>query len=48
MNGRLLVVPAGCLDSSLAIQPDAHIFMNSKAEWDHTSDQLPQFEQGPT
>jgi hypothetical protein len=47
MNGHLLVVPAGCLDGSLAIQPDAHIFMASKAEWDNTSDQLPQFEQGP-
>jgi len=48
MNGHLLVVPAGCLDSSLAIQPDAHIFMASKAEWDNTSDQRPKFEQGPT
>ena len=48
MNGHLLVVPAGCLDSSLAIQAEAHIFMNSKAEWDQTSNSLPQFEQGPS
>lgn len=48
MNGRLLAVPAGSLDSNFSIQPDAHIFMSSKAEWDHTVDQLPQFEQGPT
>ena len=33
MEGRLLV-PAGSLDSSISIRPDAHIFVADKAEWD--------------
>ena len=34
MEGRLLVVPAGCLDSKLSMRPTAHIFVSSKAAWD--------------
>lgn len=30
----LLVVPAGCLDTPVAMAPDAHICMADKAEWD--------------
>jgi hypothetical protein len=34
MNGTLLVVPAGSLDSAIEAQPDAHIFVASAANWD--------------
>lgn len=35
MSGTLLVVPAGSLDSNLAIKPNAHIFTKDRANWDH-------------
>ena len=34
MNGALLKVPAGSLDTAVGIRPDAHIFLASKADWD--------------
>ncbi|MDZ3831513.1 MAG: GFA family protein [Sphingopyxis sp.] len=34
MDGALLVVPAGCLDDPIAIQPTAHISCASRADWD--------------
>lgn len=34
-----LIDPSGC-------DPDAHIFVGSKADWDHISDPLPQYEAG--
>jgi hypothetical protein len=34
MNGALLKVPAGSLDTEVGIRPDAHIFFASKASWD--------------
>lgn len=33
-GGRLVVVPAGSLDSDLSQRPNAHIMMGSKAAWD--------------
>ncbi|GEO82947.1 GFA family protein [Pararhodospirillum oryzae] len=33
MNGRLLIVPAGSLDSPIGIHPTAHICYASRAEW---------------
>ncbi|MEJ2765646.1 GFA family protein [Photobacterium sp. MCCC 1A19761] len=47
MDGTLLVVPAGSLDSSLANRPDAHLFMSSKAEWDEHLDSVKQYEALP-
>lgn len=41
MNGALLVVPAGSLDSDVALRPDAHLFMASKANWDDGLEQVP-------
>ena len=35
MDGALLVVPAGCLDSPVEMRPDAHICVASSAPWDH-------------
>jgi hypothetical protein len=46
-TGSLLVVPAGCLDSELALKPTAHIFTSSKAVWDESLEQAPEFETFP-
>jgi hypothetical protein len=47
MNGTLLVVPAGSLDSDVPIRPDAHIFAASKASWDHSLEDVPSIERSP-
>jgi len=41
--GRMLVVPAGCLDTALDRVPDAHLFVASRAHWDHDLAALPAF-----
>ena len=48
MNGTLLKVPAGSLDSDLHIRPDAHIFVSSKANWDEALEQVPRVEKLPS
>ena len=40
----LVVVPAGCLDSKLAMPPTAHIFLSSQAEWEERLAEAPKFE----
>ncbi len=47
MNGKLLVVPAGSLDSEIYIKPSGHIFMKDKANWDEGLEQYPHYEQLP-
>ena len=44
MDGKLLVVPAGCLDTKLDIRPDAHLFISNKANWDESLEKLPKLE----
>lgn len=46
-DGSLLVVPAGCLDSDVAITPQAHIHCASKANWDVKLEQVPVFDELP-
>lgn len=41
MNGGLLVVPAGSLDSDIALRPTAHICCDSRAMWDNDLEKLP-------
>lgn len=41
MDGALLVVPAGCLDSAIDKRPDAHICVASSASWDRDLDDVP-------
>ena len=41
MNGTLLKVPAGSLDSDVLIRPEAHIFSSSKANWDDALEKIP-------
>ncbi len=48
-EGRgLVVVPAGSLDTPVALKPDAHIFMSSKANWDDRLDTVPLRERYPS
>ncbi|WP_041599629.1 GFA family protein [Hahella chejuensis] len=47
MNGQLLAVPAGSLDSKVTIKPNAHIFVESRAEWDTELEKAPMVERGP-
>jgi|TARA_Y100001001_G_scaffold163646_1_gene193175 hypothetical protein len=39
----LLVVPAGCLDTDIAMLPTAHIFSSSKAVWEYRLGEVPAF-----
>lgn len=47
MDGKLLVVPAGCLDTELNQQPDAHIFISNKASWDESLETIHKFDRFP-
>lgn len=47
MDGTLLVVPAGSLDSQVPIQPKAHIFCTSRASWDHDLEHIPHYDNLP-
>jgi hypothetical protein len=40
MDGALLKVPAGSLDTEVHIRPDAHIFCASKARWDEALEKV--------
>ena len=45
MNGKLLVVPAGSLDSDVFIKPQGHIYYASKANWDLNLESVPKFDE---
>ncbi|WP_243109913.1 hypothetical protein [Clostridium sp. E02] len=47
MDGNLLVVPAGSIDSDINIKPQGHIFFASKANWDADFETVPKFEELP-
>lgn len=47
MDGNLLVVPAGSIDSDINIKPQGHIFFASKANWDADFENVPKFEELP-
>ena len=44
MNGALLVVPAGSLDSTIGIRPDAHICVASGASWARNLEDVPRID----
>lgn len=48
MDGALLVVPAGSLNTNVAIRPDAHIFISSRAGWDQALEKVPTFDRFPS
>lgn len=41
MSGKLLVVPAGSLDTDVKIKPACHISMADKAQWDDELEKIP-------
>ncbi|MBS0278189.1 MAG: GFA family protein [Proteobacteria bacterium] len=47
MNGALLVVPAGSLDSPIDMRPNAHICCTSRAPWDSQLEDIPQMDDLP-
>lgn len=47
MEGKLLVVPAGCLDSDVPLRPQGHIYCAHKANWDRDLAGLPAYEELP-
>jgi hypothetical protein len=48
MNGELLAVPAGSLNSEVPMRPNAHIFVSSKASWDEALEKIPMAEGFPS
>ncbi len=48
MGGKLLVVPAGSIDSDIDIKPQGHIYYSSRANWDTELEKVPKFEELPT
>lgn len=47
LEGKLVVVPAGSLDTKLDVQPNAHIFFSSRAEWENALEHLQKFDKPP-
>ncbi|MCF8060714.1 MAG: GFA family protein [Bacteriovoracaceae bacterium] len=43
-EGKLVVVPAGCLDVPVDVKPNAHLFVGSKANWEEKLEELQSFE----
>lgn len=41
MEGQMLVVPAGSLNSEVLLRPDAHLFGSSRAHWDKELEKIP-------
>lgn len=48
MNGQLIVVPTGSLDSAFSMRPDAHLFVSSKAQWDREFETIQTFDTFPS
>lgn len=42
--GGFVIAPAGSLDSALALRPDAHICMSSRADWDYELETAPKLD----
>jgi hypothetical protein len=47
-NGKLLVVPAGSLDTNLTLKPDAHLFISSRSTWDINLEKVRTYKELPT
>ncbi|WP_321495828.1 GFA family protein [uncultured Desulfobacter sp.] len=47
MDGGLLVVPAGSLDSDVKMAPQGHIYWGNKANWDDNLEKVAKFDQLP-
>ena len=47
MDGTLIVVPAGSLDSKIEVRANAHIFTSGRAAWDDRLDEVPMIAGAP-
>lgn len=47
LDGTLLAVPAGCLDTDVPLRPQAHIFYSHRANWDHDLERVQRFDTLP-
>lgn len=47
INGTLLVVPAGSLDTDVSIVPEGHIYCSHKANWDNDLHKVQKFDELP-
>ena len=47
MDGKLVVVPAGSLDTDIDILPSGHIYLKEKANWDHNLEHAPKYDELP-
>lgn len=41
MEGQMLFLPAGSLNSEVLLRPDAHLFGSSRANWDKELEKIP-------
>jgi hypothetical protein len=48
IENRILVIPAGSLNSEIPLRPDAHIFKSSRANWDNGLEKIPMLERLPS
>lgn len=48
MQGKLIVVPAGSLDTKLSLKPNAQIFISSMAAWYENLDKIPKLDKLPS
>lgn len=46
-NGQIHGVTLGCVDGDPGVQIEMHIFVGSRAPWDHIGGNAPQYEAGP-
>lgn len=46
-DGKLLVVPAGSIDSVIKMKPQGHIYCANKASWDNDLEKIPKYEELP-
>ena len=47
MNGSLLVVPAGSLDTDIPFKPTCHIYLSERANWDNDLESIPKYKELP-
>ena len=46
-HGKVIAVTLGTVEGDPGIKPLSHIFVGSKANWHHITDDLPQFDEWP-
>lgn len=46
-EGRLVMVPAGCLDDAVEVEPTAHLFYASRANWEDSIGVAPKLDGYP-